>query len=57
MINSFDRIGMPDPFPESDQMMTSYEDNVMNKLISSERAYTVDFIYPEWRIINEESPQ
>ena len=57
LINSFERLGWQDPFPDDDQMMTSEDDMSRNKILSDEQRYKFDYIYPASRILHSQSPQ
>jgi hypothetical protein len=46
MINSFQKIGMPDPFAEDAQMMTTETDQELQSKVLKDNT---EFIYPESR--------
>jgi hypothetical protein len=46
MINSFAKIGMPDPFPENKEMMSTEEDKeLLDRILVDYNVY----VYPEWK--------
>ena len=54
MINSFAKIGMPDPFPQNKEMMTTEEDkDLLDEVIANYDVY----VYPDWKNDPYQSPK
>ena len=54
MINSFAKIGMPDPFPENVLMMTTEEDT---ELLERSLVDHDVYVYPDWKNDPYQSPK